>query len=172
MAKTMSKPAKICPVCGINKLGRNKHTCSRACYAKYKTMTKVCVLCGKEFPDPACNDTVTCSPECSSEHRRQLHQSGKYAGALEKAHEVAKTHPLTGRFETHINAKTWRIQAPDGQIYECRNLKLWLEEHQEMLDGTVRQAWDGIAKIKHSMLGKRKNKSYQWKGWRLLEWGD
>jgi hypothetical protein len=71
-----------------------------------------------------------------------------------------------------MHAKTWCIQAPDGQIYECRNLMLWLEQHADMLDGTVRQAWDGITKIKYSMQGKRKNKSYQWKGWRLIEWAE
>ena len=141
-----------------------------ACYAQYKTDQKICLVCGKKFADPASNDTVTCSPECSRVHRQRLHESGIYAGTTEKAREVAKNHPLTGHFETHVNAKTWRIQSPDGQIYECRNLMLWLDEHSDILDGTVRQAWDGITKIKYSMQGKRKNKSYQWKGWRLLAW--
>lgn len=164
------KSPKTCPVCGTQFTGRNKYTCSMACYAKFKTGKKTCIVCGKEFADPACNLTVTCSPECSRIHRQKLHASGVYAGTLEKAWEVAKTHPLTGHFETHVNAKTWVIQAPDGTIYKCRNLMLWLEEHEEMLDGTVQQAWDGITKIKHSMLGKRKYKNYQWKGWRLLAW--
>jgi hypothetical protein len=117
--------------------------------------------------------TVTCSLECSRIHRQNLHAKGVYAGTLEKAHEVFPAHPLTGRFETNINAKTWIIQSPDGQIYECRNLKNWLREHVDMLDGTVEQAWDGIAKIKYTMQGKRKkNKSHQWKGWKLIAWGE
>ena len=102
----------------------------------------------------------------------RIYKSGKYDEALKKAHKAIKTSPLTGHFETHSNAKTWKIQAPNGEIYECRNLMLWLDEHSDMLDGTVRQAWIGITKIKYSMQGKRKNKSYQWKGWRLLEWAD
>lgn len=164
--------SKICPICNKKPLGRNKYACSMACFAIFKTHKKICVVCGKEFFDPLSNDTVTCSPECSTMHRQQLHESGVYARALEKAHEAAKTHPLTGHFETHVNAKTWIIQAPDGTIYKCRNLKLWLEKHADMIDGTVQQAWDGIVKIKYSMQGKRKFKSYQWKGWRLLEWGE
>ncbi len=77
-----------------------------ACYAKYKTNVKKCVVCGKEFNDPRCNMTVTCgNKECSRIHRQQLHEQGVYAGTLEKAHEAAKTHPLTGRFETHMHAK-------------------------------------------------------------------
>jgi hypothetical protein len=163
---------KTCPICGNPYKGRNKNACSMGCYAKFKTNKKTCVVCGKEFADPECNLTKTCSPECSSAHRRQMHAQGVYAGTLEKAHEVAKTHPLTGRFETHMHAKEWVIQSPGGEIHRCRNLKLWLREHEDMIDGTVNQAWDGITKIKYSMQGKRKNKSKQWKGWQLLEWGD
>ena len=163
---------KKCPVCGEEYKGRNKITCCMACYAVYKSHKKKCVVCGKEFFDAPSNDTITCSKACSITHRQQLHEQGVYDGTLEKAHEAAKTHPLTGRFETHMHAKTWKIQAPDGQIYECRNLKNWLREHEDLIDGTVSQSWDGITKIKYSMQGKRKFKNYQWKGWRLLEWGD
>jgi len=163
---------KHCSVCGKEYKTRNKYTCSMDCYAVYKTQKKKCIVCGKEFNDPQCNDTVTCSPECSKMNRKILHQNGIYDGTLERAHEVAKDHPLTGHFETNSNARSWKIQSPSGETYECRNLKLWLENHEDMLDGTVAQAWDGITKIKYSMQGKRKSKSYQWKGWRLIEWGE
>ena len=162
---------KLCPICS-KPLGRNKYTCSMACWAKYKSTPKICIVCGKEFYDAPSNDTVTCGDECSKIHRQQMYINGVYAGTLEKAHEVAKTHPLTGRFETNMHAKNWKIQSPAGEIFECRNLKNWLREHEDMLDGTVAQAWDGISKIKYSMQGKRKHPSGQWKGWRLLEWGD
>lgn len=162
---------KICPICS-KPLGRNKYTCSMACWAIFKSTPKVCVVCGNAFNDPASNMTVTCSDKCSTLHRQQLHANGVYDGFLEKAHEVSKNHPLTGRFETHMHAKTWRIQSPSGEIFECRNLKNWLREHEDLLDGTVAQAWDGITKIKYSMQCKRKNKSSQWKGWKLLEWGE
>ena len=143
-----------------------------ACYAVYKSNKKKCIICDKEFYDAPSSNTITCSKACSIIHRQKLHEQGVYAGTLEKAHEIAKNHPLTGKFETHMHAKEWIIQAPDGSIHECRNLKLWLENHVDMLDGTVNQAWDGITKIKYSMQGKRKFKSYQWKGWRLIKWGD
>lgn len=163
---------KYCIVCGKERKNRNKYTCSKACYAKYRMQTKRCVICNDEFHDPKSNMTVTCGPECSKINRAKMYKKGVSAEALKKAHEIAKTHPLTGRFETHMHAKEWVIQSPDGQIHKCRNLKLWLENHKDMLDGTVLQAWDGITKIKYSMQGKRKNKTSQWKGWRLLEWED
>ena len=160
-----------CPICGKPK-GRNKNTCSMDCYAKWKTQHKICIVCGTIFCDPQSNDTLTCSPDCSKKHRQDLYTKGVYAESLEKAHEVMSIRPLTGPFETNINARDWVIQSPDGQIYECRNLKLWLREHAEMLDGTVEQAWDGISKIKYTMQGKRKFPSHQWKGWRLVSWGE
>lgn len=71
-----------------------------------------------------------------------------------------------------MHAKEWVLKAPSGEVFHCRNLKQWLREHADMLDGTVNQAWSGIASIKASALGNRKKKVSQWKGWRLLEWGD
>lgn len=161
----------LCPICGKPN-GRNKRACSMVCYARLKTHKKTCIVCGREFPDPPSADTITCSPECSRRHRQKLYAKGVNTAALEKAHAMIPIRPLTGRFETHMHAKDWAIQAPDGQIYKCRNLKNWLRGHVDLLDGTVAQAWDGISKIKYTMQGKRKNKSHQWKGWRLLEWGD
>ena len=141
------------------------------CYSKWKTQYKVCVVCGEAFADPQSNPTVTCGPDCSKAHRQDLYAKGVNTAALEKAHEVSPTRPLTGPFVTNINARDWVIQSPDGRIYECRNLMLWLRDHADLLDGTVKQAWDGISKIKYSMQGKRKNLSHQWKGWRLISGG-
>lgn len=163
--------SKVCPVCG-KPLGRNKNACSMACYSELRSHKKICTVCGKEFPCPPANLNVTCSPGCSKENRKRLAAAGVNNAALEKAHERLPTHPLTGRFETHINAKEWVIQDPAGNVHKCRNLLLWLREHEDMLDGTPRQAWDGLTKIKYSMQGKRKNKLYQWKGWRLIDYGD
>lgn len=86
--------------------------------------------------------------------------------------ESKATLPIFQPDERNMNAKCWVIQAPDGQIYSCRNLKHWLRQHEDMLDGTVQQAWDGISKIKYSMQGKRKNPCYTWKGWKLLSYSE
>lgn len=162
---------RICPICG-KQLGRNKNACSMACYAELKSNYKICVVCGAVFPSPPSNFNKTCSKECSGENRRRLAADGVNTAALKEAHRRAATSPLTGRFETHMHAKEWVIQAPDGQVYRCRNLKNWLREHEDLLEGTIMQAWDGISKIKYSMQGKRKKPCLQWKGWRLLEYGD
>lgn len=162
----------MCPICG-NPLGRNKRACSMDCYSKLRSNQRECVICKSLFPCPPSSDTVTCGEECSSENRKRLAAAGVNNAALEKAHVMAAFSPLTGRFETHMHAKEWVIQSPDGKIHKCRNLMLWLREHEHMLDGSVRQAWDGITKIKYTMQGKRqKHPSHQWKGWRLIDFGE
>ena len=131
---------------------------------------RLCVICGSEFETSPTNETFTCSKECAHAYRSDFSKSQKYIDQLNKAHEVRKTLPYMCATEEFIRAKSWKIKSPDGQVYECRNLMLWLREHSDMLDGTVKQAWDGITKIKYTMQGKRKNKLYQWKGWTLLEY--
>lgn len=160
-----------CPICD-RPLGRNKKACSMACYSELRSNYKKCSICGSEFQTPPSSETTTCSPSCSTENRRRLAAAGTFQEGLAKAHRMIPKSPLTGRFETHMHAKEWVIQSPTGQVYKCRNLKLWVRENEDLFDGTVKQAFDGLVKIKASALGKRKNKSYQWKGWRLLSWGD
>jgi len=83
------------------------------------------------------------------------------------------TCPLLRAGEQNCNAKTWIIRSPTGQVYECRNLLNWCREHADLLDGSPRQAWDGLAKIKYSMQGKRTRcPSKSWKGWTLITWGE
>lgn len=165
------KKSKTCPICK-KPIGRNKICCSRSCYAIYRSNQKACAVCGKKFYDSKSNDTVCCSPECSKMRRHKLGLQGTFNKGLCSAHKAIQDDPRFLPCENHINAKTWVIQSPDGTIYRCHNLKNWLREHKNMIDGSVNQAWDGISKIKYSMEGKRKFKSYQWKGWRLLDWGD
>lgn len=161
-----------CPICGKSN-GRNKKACSHECYAKLRQHTKTCAVCGAEFEAPPSSDKITCSRACSTENRKRMQATGIYGESIERMHEAIPNSPLTGRFETHMHAKSWIIQAPDGQIYECRNLINWLREHEDLLDGTVKQAFDGICKIKYTMQGRRpRTKSKSWKGWTLINYGE
>ncbi|RXZ78175.1 hypothetical protein EBB07_29410 [Paenibacillaceae bacterium] len=160
-----------CPLCN-SPLKRNKVACSMKCYGLLKSNIKQCVICDKPFFEPPSSSTITCGEDCSAENRRRLFKKGVNDEALKAAHEKLLTNPLTGRFSTHMHAKEWVIQSPTGEVYKCRNLKNWLRENEQLLDGTYKQAWDGISKIKYSAQGKRKNNVYQWKGWRLLAWSD
>lgn len=75
--------------------------------------------------------------------------------------------------EKHPNAKFWRMQSPTGKTYETINLKAFIRQNLELFDGsTLRQAFDGIVKIKASQQGKRKRPVSSYKGWKLLDWED
>jgi len=73
--------------------------------------------------------------------------------------------PKTGHFETHIHARSYLITAPDGTDYFCRNLRLWVDEHLHLLDGTPDQAYNGFMSV-------RAGRARTWRGWRVVEWGE
>ena len=175
-AKQEKQEQKIinpCPVCGKDK-GKNKLTCSQKCSTEYKSNKKICVICGAEYRCPPTDYVKTCSAACRKALRQKVfaERKGDYMEAFEKGLEASRASPLHQRDENNIKAKEWVLQSPDGKIYACRNLLNFIRENAEMFDGTIRQAWDGITKIKYGLQGKRKSRSSQWKGWRLLEWGD
>lgn len=160
---------QYCKVCGAP-LGQ--HNKSGYCIHHYRQQHqnyKICAVCGKPFAYHPSAKIVCCSPECSAQYRASMAATLQN---LKAAREKFKSSPKCQPNENHFNAKTWVLQAPDGTIYECRNLLHWLRTHADLIDGTPRQAWDGISKIKYSMQGKRKNPSYSWKGWKLLEYGE
>lgn len=170
---TGSMPVK-CKVCGTP-VKRKGHTyCSYRCAGLARQHYRVCIVCGETYKTPPSASRITCGkPECVSAHKVSLVEAGVYDEVMRKMLAAkAECEILRKGSPDHVNARSWVIQSPDGDVYECRNLLQWLREHEDMLDGTISQAWNGISKIKYSMQGKRKNPSYQWKGWRLLRWGD
>lgn len=164
----MSKVQKYCLVCGKKLTGRQKKYCSKKCMGLSKQGYKICCVCGKRFKDSKSNQNCCCSRECSKIHRQNLHKTGVYNDTIDKMHKRHFEKIKEIGKENHWITKHWIISSPDGKIYECDNLLNFIREHQELFDGSVKQAYDGIIKIKSSLEGKRKKPSYQWKGWRLI----
>lgn len=162
---------KLCPICG-RLIGRNKICCSQKCYSEYRQHYRKCAVCGKMFRAHPSDGVVCCSPKCSHIWRSWQHKAGIYNKSVEHMVESRKHCPKLMRCPGHCNAKIWTIQAPDGKIYECRNLLNFFREHADIIDGAPKQAWDGISKIKYGMQGKRKRPTHQWKGWKLINWED
>lgn len=163
---------KICIVCGKTYRSRNKYFCSKKCMGLGKQGYKTCPVCGKIFADPSCNQTICCSRECSRKNRSLKHRQGVYDDSVEKMREGFREKVDAMRPEDFWTSKSWVICSPSGQVYECRNLMNFIREHQELFDGTPRQAFDGLQKIKASEMGKRKFPSHSWKGWTLVSWSD
>lgn len=164
---------KICLVCGKEYYNKNKYCCSRSCYARFRQNYKTCVICGKAFDCPPSSAKICCSKDCSLAWKKIQHDIGIYDGVTENFNECRREYIKTHTGEKFHNAKSWKIQSPSGDIYECVNLMDFIKTHQEMFDGTVKQAFNGFNRMKQTQKGTRKKgKSYQWKGWRLLEWSD
>ena len=164
---------RICPVCGKmykTYKNRNIRSCSMECYAKSKLNYKTCAICGKSFQCAVSNMSKCCSKKCSAENRRRQ----KYVlDSLEKAHKGYGKSDICQPNENFFGARLWKIQSPEGEVYEFRNLMNFIREHGNLFkDSTIKQAWDGISKLKYSAQGKRKRPSYSYKGWKLLKWGD
>lgn len=165
--------ANVCIVCGQPKPKRNKYYCSKICESKHKQHYRVCPICNKAFKASPANDNVCCSTQCSSMHRKRMHENGVYDSNMKRLLEEKERFWKEHSGEKHLNAKFWEIQSPGGQVYTCRNLMHFITTHPELFEGTPRQAFDGFSKIKATRQGKRpKCPSRTWKGWRLISWGD
>ena len=164
----MNKEKKYCLVCGKELVGKQKKYCSKKCMGLGKQGYKICTVCGKKFKDSKSNQNRCCSPECSRVHRSNLHTEGVYDETMKIMHENFSKKIQEIGSENHWIAKHWVLSSPDGKVYECDNLLNFIREHQDLFDGTIKQAYDGIQKIKASQEGKRKRPTTQWKGWRLL----
>ena len=162
----------VCLVCGLAKPSKNKYYCSKKCMGLGKQGYKICPVCGTIFKGPSCNTKICCSAECSRKHRSDLHATGVYDESIKKMRKGFRGKVDEMDPEDFWKSKGWIIKSPSGQIYDVRNLMNFIRKHPELFDGTPRQAFDGFAKIKASRQGKRKNPSYTWKGWKLLEWRD
>lgn len=136
---------------------------------KYFKKYRKCVVCGKLFWHPQ-KVVITCSLECEKENRRRNGKEGYAAKNLALAQEAAKLSPNSGRFETNVMAKSWVIESPDGKVYEVNNLRLWAENHAELLPPktSAKKFANGIGNIKRTLLGKGDQKAFQYKGWHLI----
>lgn len=162
-----------CVICGKPLTKSQKKYCSKQCMGLGKQGYKVCPVCGKRFPEWEQSSKICCSPECSKQHREELHQYGIYTESITKMRTGFSSKIETTAPEDLWTAKGWVIQSPDGTTYECRNLLNFIRENPDLFDGTPKQAFDGFAKIKATMQGKRtKAPSKSWKGWKLISWSD
>lgn len=149
-------------------------------------MIRQCVVCGKDFKCSPSDKTVTCSKECSrinksrthqgkrnvwsDESRKRLSDQGQTDNLL-KGTEAAKKSPNSGRFETNVNAIIWKLTSPEGKVYICKNLHLWVRNNCSLFgldetDGSVQKIYAGLRHAKRGFEGKETAKTCTYKGWK------
>lgn len=149
-------------------------------------MIKICVVCGKEFKCSPSDKKVTCSKECSrinksrthqgkrniwsEENKEKLRQKGKTEN-LKKGTEAARRSPKSGRFETNVSAKIWKLTSPEGKVYIVKNLSNWARTNCSLfgLDENEANAQKIVGGLKHAKRGtegKEYARTSQYKGWK------
>ncbi len=143
------------------------------------------MICKTVFTCSPSDRKITCSRECRQERARRAKTAKgrpwskasrarlslrRQTSNLKLGMQAALQSPIAGPFETNHKALIWVIVSPAGDLYEIRNLNLWLRTHAHLLPGTPEQARAGLMQIKRSTLGKTKRPVQTWKGWTLLDW--
>lgn len=160
-----------------------------------KRNIKICVECGRPFYSPPSDKTVTCpSPECRKKHasnrrkgkkhsaetRKKISDSakGRDMGELWKQGvDAAQKSPLSGRFETNVNAIDWHLISPEGKHYFFHSLHFWLRENCKELFGCepdsreFRNVRSGLSGAKRGALGKN-YPCTTYKGWQVIPTAD
>lgn len=105
----------------------------------------------------------------SDESREKLRVRGKTQN-LQLGTAAAMKSPKSGRFETNVNAKIWKLTSPEGKIYICKNLTLWCRDHCDLfgVDATEHNAQiirTGLTNAKRGAQGKLTAQTCTYKGW-------
>lgn len=149
---------------------------------------KTCPVCGKQFPCPPSDKTVTCSKECSlirkrqshigkhnkwnSESKKKLKEQGQ-TGNLKLGTESAKKSQNSGPFETNVSAKHWVLRSPDNVIYEIDNLSLFVRAHPEWFPNpksatTALSSAASCMEISTTPQSRKGREFSQYKGWQVI----
>lgn len=150
---------------------------------------KVCLECGKRFPCPPSDKTVTCSKECQSIRRSRLLKGHAMPGevrakisatakkqdrakSLSRGTPAAMQSPKAGRFVTNSSAKHWTLIAPDGMMHKCSNLAEFVRQHADLFgiesddDKAVHRICTGFIVYKRGL--RKGTRAYCNGGWKLL----
>lgn len=124
--------------------------------------------------------------EVTEETRKKISEKAKSPERLpqqqesaKKATAAAQKSPLSGRFETNINAKEWVIMDPTGKTYKCTNLRNWIRNNIELFTDIENAADDPkiVDRIYHGFSTAKRNtiagkSGTTWYGWSVIGWGD
>lgn len=110
------------------------HTCER-CGSKYtvrqsRDVGRFCPACRGAASGASRNGKLRAASQAASAAAKARVAADPERAALQLQHaaEAARNSPLSGPFETNINAKVWHVRTPDGEKITVRNMALWCRE--------------------------------------------
>ena len=182
---------KTCKECGKAFTTDSYHRMQKFCSAKCRRIVQarharatapkrviwrnqICVICGRSRRMKSVlyhNASKTCSQKCQTELRRQ-HSLNLPPLPPETCRSIAEkmaAHPMTGHFVTNRNAKDFSLKSPDGEIFQFRNLSLFVDIRRDLfvkIYGSVESIKLKTVAIGLSSLGPRcKRRKNSWYGW-------
>ena len=98
---------------------------------------KTCPVCGRSFPCPPSDKTITCSKVCSRVHKSNTHK-GKSNVWSDEARKQLSEKGLTDNLKlgTAAGVKTWHLISPEGKHYRFENLSQWAKENYTLFGFT------------------------------------
>ena len=91
----------------------------------------------------------------------------------------AMQNPKLRATDQHIAAKEWRVTSPTGALYQFRNLKKFVREHEDLFDaedvvwklqnGKANQAWCRAFQMLARLRPGNSKAINEWSGWRWAE---
>lgn len=154
---------------------------------------KTCPVCGKQFPSPPSDKTVTCSRKCSSVWRSRMHKGKsnkwsdeakeRFAGneahtrqareVIKKATAVALSIPEGQKGPQNRACKVWYLKDAEGNEHIVTGLLPWARENYRRffpdddipVEEAAKRISGGIRQIAISM--RKKGSIAQYKGWTL-----
>ena len=88
----------------------------------------------------------------------------------------ALKNPKLQATDVHIAAKDWTLRGPDGQVFQFRNLKKWVREHEALFDptdviwkdmnGKANQAWCRAFQALGRLRPTSSKHIPEWNGWK------
>lgn len=167
------RPRKVCSAGCLAEL-RRRNAIER--HRKGERPKKFCPICGAQIAHPRRHvEGQTCGKtSCYAEIRRRQNIGRNSALAL-----IAAESPTRMPTEQNPCAKNWRFLSPQGILVNCKNLRLWIDQHavlftQEELKKT--KAGLTLAYVQLSALrpGRATSVSHpdqpvEWHGWTWYE---
>jgi len=131
---------------------------------------RVCPECGREFRvSPSSRRVTCCRRECISAHIS--HTAAGYD--LSPMSTGRATSPICQPDEKNASAKKWSVRAPNGEVFQFRNLAHFVRTHRGLFaddelrplaNGTPYAAF-GIGLLRPS----RARRAESWHGWTWAE---
>lgn len=189
LAEPSKRITKKCVICGNEftvapSMAEKFSTCSAACRAEYsrrrtterrsaEKIWKKCAVCGRLFTSPPSATVTTCRRRECTRAARSLRAVERVETHIPEMQAGLASSPICQPDERHHNAREWRLRAPDGTVYQFRNLRHFVRTHRELFsDDELETIKSGVCKAAFYLGRLRPTLSSHLQSWHGWTWDE